>query len=111
MKITLALDMVIPNGADGWTLQEAIESIKAQGMTRLLERNDEIISEQIYQFESSIRDGKSPTNGQVLAAYYVVAINTLDDEYYADDSEMTSRQYAGKQAAITKTVFRKTRKA
>ncbi|GAA3473867.1 hypothetical protein [Nonomuraea roseola] len=101
-----SLSMTIPNSTGGWTLQEAVNALKARGLTRLLEIDD--IDDEFRGFVLDVRKGETPTTGGTLAAYYLVAIEALDDEYFAEDSTMTAHQYGARKAAITKVVFRKT---
>lgn len=105
MKITL--DMKISHYPSDWTLAEAVEDLKREKLTRLLENTDEEISEHVLLFKRSVYNGESPTIGQVWAAWFVASIEALDDECYAEGSTMTPRQYGARKAAITRLVFRK----
>ncbi|MFF4777466.1 hypothetical protein ACFY05_31885 [Microtetraspora fusca] len=107
--IAITLDMQVPHSLGSWTLAEAVNSLKASGMTRLI-RNSDDLEEHFGGFQRAVRDGQTPTIGQALAAYHVAASTALDDEYYAEDSTMTPRQYGARQAAITRLVFQATRR-
>jgi hypothetical protein len=106
----ITLDMKIPNGLDGWTLAEAVEGMKWQGLTGLLENTPEEISEQVLLFTWAVRDGQAPTNGQVLAAYYEAASEELDKAYYDEDA-LTPSQYRYRMGVVKRLVFRKARPA
>ncbi|MFB4280823.1 hypothetical protein ACBJ59_36425 [Nonomuraea sp. MTCD27] len=103
----LSLDMHVPNFTGGWTLKQAVDELKRRRLTRLLERDDAAISERVRLFERAVADGRTPTNGQVLAAYYVVVEDLLFAGRYGDNPTLNTRQYAARRAALNRLVFRK----
>ncbi|MEU9887957.1 hypothetical protein [Sphaerisporangium sp. NPDC051011] len=105
MSAPITLDMRIPNGADGWTLAEAVEDLKKRGMTGLLEDDLDKISEAVFQFARAVRRGESPTIGQVLAAYYEARTAELEKAYWEDDA-ITKGQYRYRTGVIKRLVFR-----
>lgn len=116
MAPKITLDMRIPNGLASmpnatedektWTLQEAVDQLKKQRMTRLL-KDDDDASEQLWGFRQAVQYGNTPTIGQVWAAYYVAATDKVWDEYLDEDGTVTERQFGARKAAITRLVFRK----
>lgn len=106
MAITMSLDMQIPNATGGWTLADAVENLKRAGMTRLLNGGLEEISELLYGFERALRDGQTPTAGEVWAAYYEVVTQELEAAYWERD-EISTATYAARKGALTRLVIRK----
>ncbi|MFF3665402.1 hypothetical protein [Microtetraspora malaysiensis] len=105
MRDAITLDMKIPNGCEGWTLTEAVEAMKQRGLTGLLVESPEEISEHVLLFTWAVRDGKTPTTGQVLAAYYEAVSEELDKAYYDDDA-LTNGQYRYRRTKLRRLVFR-----
>ncbi|GAA3251351.1 hypothetical protein [Nonomuraea helvata] len=106
MNLSITLDMTIPHALGEWTLAEAVESLKRQRWTSLLENTPEDISEHELTFRRAVRHGRTPTIGEVLAAYYVAAMEQLDKEYYEDEA-ITNGQYRYRKSEIRRLVFRK----
>lgn len=105
MRATPTPDMMIPNSVGEWTLRDAVNSLKETGTVRLLDKNDEEISEQYHGFVAAVEEGKTPTIGGVLAAWYLAVTEEIEEAYYAEDSTMTARQYGARKAALTRLVF------
>jgi len=104
METTMKTELTTYFGTE--TLEEAINRMIEGGYTRVL--SDEVDANEHYsEFLRSIRKGETPTIGQTLAAYYVVQIGLLEEEMYADDSEMTNRQYGQRMRRIKEVVFQK----
>ncbi|MEV0306474.1 hypothetical protein [Nonomuraea fuscirosea] len=106
MNVTIALGMVIPHPIITQTLAEAVESLKREGWTGLLVDTPEDVSEHELSFRRAVRDGRAPTIGEVLAAYYVAAMEALDKAYYEDD-EITNGQYRYRKSVVRRLVFRR----
>lgn len=104
-------DMKIPTGYrdETWTLAEAVASMRKAKITGLLVKSDDEISEEYTKFQRAVRAGHSPTNGGVLAAYYLAVLEELEGAYWERD-EITRAQYNGRLAAASRLVFRKTYK-
>lgn len=102
----LTLGMWVPNSTGGWTLAEAVESLKSRRLTRLLVNDDEELSEHVCLFERALRRRETPTTGQVWAAWYCAATEALEHEYWFEET-ITMEQYRARKAAITRLVFRK----
>ncbi len=103
---TPTLDMKISNGLGTWTLAEAVADLKKRGLIGLLTNTPEHVSEEFYGFDQAVRDGRTPTIGGVLAAYWAATVEALEEAYYGRD-EITSAQYHGRLRAAKKIVFRK----
>lgn len=101
----VTLDMLVPSSTTPRTLSECVESMKANGMIRLL-INDSDADECYRSFCRAIERKEIPDMGSVLAAWYAASIGALEEEMYADDSTMTNRQYRAKLTRINQVVFR-----
>ncbi|GAA3722790.1 hypothetical protein GCM10022224_104500 [Nonomuraea antimicrobica] len=106
MNTAITLDMAIPHPIVKRTLAEAVESLKREGWTGLLADTPEDVSEHELTFRRAVRDGRTPTIGEVLAAYYVAAMEELDKAYY-EDNEITNGQYRYRKSVVRRLVFRR----
>jgi hypothetical protein len=97
---------------DGRTLADAVQQLKAQRMTRLLNPPDsrfaeEELSEQVFLFHRAVDRGDQPTIGQTLAGYWYHANQQIDADYVADtEANLPERHFSARRAAVNRIVFR-----
>jgi hypothetical protein len=114
----IKLDLQIPNGLQGlssfskeeqsWTLAEAFANIQKLLGTRQLKlinksELDEKVSEHVRTFRLAVEVGRTPTIGEVVAAWLYASMQAVDAAWLADE-DMSYRRYGALRAAVTRQV-------